>query len=216
MNDSTFGALNLSTADDEQDTKLTREYVVKPKTLSNLSVLVKFLVLIRTWPFIYEFGVNTHVNSRQIELRNKACHLYHSQQVSYYYYYYWIFSLFSDSAVYRRSRPLAEIIDREKTCRLFAMDCAIFIDARCGHSLFRMLSTFQSLYELYMMKNTPNDYYDYRQNRKLLTSAAVATEMTRFKIFVPENLVHHFWSSEPGLSSLTCNIVCTSLHRRPL
>lgn len=71
MNDSTFETLNLSTVD-ENDGESTQEYVVKPETLSNLSVLAKFLGLILARPFIYDFGVNTHVDSRQIELRNKA------------------------------------------------------------------------------------------------------------------------------------------------
>lgn len=71
MNDSTFETLNLSTVD-ENDSELMHEYVVKPETLSNLSVLAKFLGLILARPFIYEFGNNMHVDSRQIELRNKA------------------------------------------------------------------------------------------------------------------------------------------------
>lgn len=83
MNDSTFETLNLSTVD-ENDGELTHEYVVKPETLSNLSVLAKFLGLILARPFIYEFGVNTHVDSRQIELRNKARNnfSFHSEQTT--------------------------------------------------------------------------------------------------------------------------------------
>lgn len=69
MNDSTYETLNLS-ACDEQDEADRREYVVKPETLSTLSVLAKFLGFILARPFIYDFGMNTLVDNRQIELRN--------------------------------------------------------------------------------------------------------------------------------------------------
>lgn len=71
MNDSSYETLNLSTADDNEPEN-RHEYIVKPETLSTMSVLAKFLGLITARPFIYEFGVNTTVDSRQIELRNKV------------------------------------------------------------------------------------------------------------------------------------------------
>lgn len=71
MNDSSYETLNLSTID-ENEHENPHEYIVKSDTLSTLSVLAKFLGLILTRPFIYEFGVNTVVDNRQIELRNKV------------------------------------------------------------------------------------------------------------------------------------------------
>lgn len=71
INDSSYETLNLSTIDDnEEDNR--HEYIVKPETLSTLRVLAKFLGLIVARPFVYEFGVNTIVDNRQIELRNKV------------------------------------------------------------------------------------------------------------------------------------------------
>lgn len=71
MNDSSYETLNLSTID-ETEHENRHEYIVKSDTLSTLSVLAKFLGLILARPFIYEFGVNTVVDNRQIELRNKV------------------------------------------------------------------------------------------------------------------------------------------------
>lgn len=96
-NDSTYETLNLSTIDDDENedgvgggdgvgsndgdgdaaartgSKIYRhEYIVKPETLSTMSVLAKFLGLIVARPYVYEFGVNTIVDNRQIELRNKV------------------------------------------------------------------------------------------------------------------------------------------------
>lgn len=71
MDDSSYETLNLSTID-ENDHEHCHEYIVKPETLSTLSVLAKFLGLIMARPFVYEFGVNTTVDNRQIELRNKV------------------------------------------------------------------------------------------------------------------------------------------------
>lgn len=71
MNDSSYETLELSTID-ENEPENRHEYIVKPETLSTLSVLAKFLGLIVARPFIYEFGVNSTVDSRQIELRNKV------------------------------------------------------------------------------------------------------------------------------------------------
>lgn len=73
INDSSYETLNLSTADEnENENENPHEYIVKPGTLSTLSVLAKFLGLIVAQPFIYQFGVNTMVDNRQIELRNKV------------------------------------------------------------------------------------------------------------------------------------------------
>lgn len=98
-NDSTYETLNLSTIDDENEdgvgdagnggdsggdvgtgtgvggsgrSTYRHEYIVKPETLSTMSVLAKFLGLIVARPYIYEFGVNSIVDNRQIELRNKV------------------------------------------------------------------------------------------------------------------------------------------------
>lgn len=71
MNDSTYETLNLSSLD-ETEHENSHEYIVKAETLSTLSVLAKFLGLIMSRPFLYEFGVNTTVDNRQIELRNKV------------------------------------------------------------------------------------------------------------------------------------------------
>lgn len=99
-NDSTYETLNLSTIDDENEDDVgagdgddggdgdggavsgrgggiyRHEYIVKPETLSTMSVLAKFLGLIVARPYIYEFGVNTIVDNRQIELRNKVSRSY--------------------------------------------------------------------------------------------------------------------------------------------
>lgn len=72
MNDSTYETLNLSTIDDIENDDVGQEYIVKPETLSTLSVLAKFLGLIIARPFIYDFGLSTAVDNRQIQLRNKA------------------------------------------------------------------------------------------------------------------------------------------------
>lgn len=99
-NDSTYETLNLSTIDDENEDGMDvggaddgtgndgdtgdgragrtgsaiyrHEYIVKPETLATMSVLAKFLGLIVARPYVYEFGVNTIVDNRQIELRNKV------------------------------------------------------------------------------------------------------------------------------------------------
>lgn len=71
INDSSYETLNLSTID-ENEHENRHEYIVKPETLSTLSVLAKFLGFIVARPFIYEFGMNTTVDNRQIELRNKV------------------------------------------------------------------------------------------------------------------------------------------------
>ena len=71
MNDSSYETLELSTID-ENEPENRHEYIVKPETLSTLSVLAKFLGLIVARPFVYEFGVNSTVDNRQIELRNKV------------------------------------------------------------------------------------------------------------------------------------------------
>lgn len=71
INDSSYETLNLSTTDDTEHEHL-HEYIVKPETLSTMSVLAKFLGFIVARPFIYEFGMNTTVDNRQIELRNKV------------------------------------------------------------------------------------------------------------------------------------------------
>lgn len=71
INDSSYETLNLSTIDDNE-LENRHEYIVKPETLSTLSVLAKFLGFIVARPFIYEFGANTTVDNRQIELRNKV------------------------------------------------------------------------------------------------------------------------------------------------
>lgn len=72
MNNSSFETLNLSTFDERNENVANREYVVSAETLSNLSVLAKFLGFILSRPFVYEFGLNVTVDSRQIELRNKV------------------------------------------------------------------------------------------------------------------------------------------------
>lgn len=73
MNDSTYETLNLTTIEENDHEHENRhEYIVKPETLSTLSVLAKFLGLIMARPFVYEFGINTVVDNRQIELRNKV------------------------------------------------------------------------------------------------------------------------------------------------
>lgn len=72
INDSTFETLNLSTIDENEPEHRQHEYIVKPETLSTMSVLAKFLGLIVARPFVYEFGANTTVDNRQIELRNKV------------------------------------------------------------------------------------------------------------------------------------------------
>lgn len=72
MNDSTYETLNLSSVADNDDCLVQREYVVKPETLSTLSVLAKFLGLVVARPFLYEFGRNAVVDNRQLELRNKV------------------------------------------------------------------------------------------------------------------------------------------------
>lgn len=72
INDSSYETLNLSTIDENEPDNRQHEYIVKPETLSTLSVLAKFLGLIVARPFVYEFGVNTIVDNRQIELRNKV------------------------------------------------------------------------------------------------------------------------------------------------
>lgn len=71
MNDSTYETQNLSTLDDTEHDG-NHEYIVKAETLSTLSVLAKFLGLLMARPFIYEFGINSTVDNRQIELRNKV------------------------------------------------------------------------------------------------------------------------------------------------
>lgn len=71
INDSSYETLNLSTTDDTEH-EHRHEYIVKPETLSTMSVLAKFLGFIVARPFIYEFGMNTTVDNRQIELRNKV------------------------------------------------------------------------------------------------------------------------------------------------
>lgn len=76
MNNSTYETLNLSTVvenvnnDDDDDCSINREYVVKPETLSTLSVLAKFLGFVVAKPFHYEYGRNGVVDNRQIQLRN--------------------------------------------------------------------------------------------------------------------------------------------------
>lgn len=72
INDSTYETLNLSTIDENEHDSQQHEYIVKPETLSTLSVLAKFLGFIVARPFVYEFGVNMTVDNRQIELRNKV------------------------------------------------------------------------------------------------------------------------------------------------
>lgn len=97
MNDSTYETLNLSTiaehaggsdgagsgsddgsspsgGGDDDDLAVNREYVVKPETLSTLSVLAKFLGFVVARPYLYEFGRNAVVDNRQIHLRNKVCY----------------------------------------------------------------------------------------------------------------------------------------------
>lgn len=76
INDSSYETLNLSTID-ENEHEHRPEYIVKPETLSTLSVLAKFLGLIVARPFIYEFGVNITVDNRQIELRNKVSYFFY-------------------------------------------------------------------------------------------------------------------------------------------
>lgn len=78
INDSSYETLNLSTIDEStiNEHEHRPEYIVKPETLSTMSVLAKFLGLIVARPFIYEFGVNTTVDNRQIELRNKVSQFY--------------------------------------------------------------------------------------------------------------------------------------------
>lgn len=71
INDSSYETLNLSTID-ENEHEHRHEYIVKPETLSTLSMLAKFLGFIIARPFTYEFGINTTVDNRQIELRNKV------------------------------------------------------------------------------------------------------------------------------------------------
>lgn len=112
-NDSTYETLNLSTIDDENEdgvgggvagdgndgdtnndgggggaragsTIYRHEYIVKPETLATMSVLAKFLGLIVARPYVYEFGVNTIVDNRQIELRNKVSQwLLHCRQIQF-------------------------------------------------------------------------------------------------------------------------------------
>lgn len=72
MNGSSFEMLNLSTADEPNENAACREYVVSAETLTNLTVLAKFLGFILARPFQYEFGLNAQVDSRQIEMRNKV------------------------------------------------------------------------------------------------------------------------------------------------
>lgn len=71
MNDSSYETLNLSTINEGESIN-SREYIVKPETLSMLSVLAKFLGLIMAYPYRYEFGRSQIVDARQIELRNKV------------------------------------------------------------------------------------------------------------------------------------------------
>lgn len=78
MNNSTYETLNLSTVvenvnnDDDDGGAINREYVVRPETLSTLSVLAKFLGFVVAKPFQYEYGRNGVVDNRQIQIRNKV------------------------------------------------------------------------------------------------------------------------------------------------
>lgn len=74
MNDSSYETLNLSTIN-EGESLNSREYIVKPETLSTLNVLAKFLGLILAYPFRYDFGKSQIVDARQIELRNKVINI---------------------------------------------------------------------------------------------------------------------------------------------
>lgn len=78
MNDSTYETLNLSSvAENEDDNCSTsHEYVVKPETLSTLSMLAKFLGFVVAKPFLYEYGRNGVVDDRQLQLRNKVSRLF--------------------------------------------------------------------------------------------------------------------------------------------
>lgn len=235
MNDSTFETLNLSTVD-ENDGELMHEYVVKPETLSNLSVLAKFLGLILARPFVYEFGVNTHVDSRQIELRNKASAHFlffslplslplRSEQLDFYFRF-----LFGSSQI-RPTIDVRELLRKSLTeqklvvtlpwiVQFLAMLDAVTLRSEYYRQVFHLL------YELYMLTtdirpdqprlamrptslfivrtclgwlfdqaNAPNDYYDYRQNRKpLAIAASTSVELTAAQILVPKHIAHFFHS----------------------
>lgn len=72
INNSSFEILNLTSVDEQHENTTSHEYVVSAETLTNLTVLAKFLGFILSRPFQYEFGLNAQVDSRQIEMRNKV------------------------------------------------------------------------------------------------------------------------------------------------
>lgn len=74
MNDSSYETMNLTSEaeNDVTDCSTSHEYLVKPETLSTLSVLAKFLGFVVAKPFVYDYGSNGVVDDRQLEMRNKV------------------------------------------------------------------------------------------------------------------------------------------------
>ncbi|XP_055295120.1 protein disks lost [Sitodiplosis mosellana] len=204
MNDSSFETLELSTID-ENEPENRQEYIVKPETLSTLSVLAKFLGLIVARPFIYEFGVNTTVDNRQIELRNKIRTMIDIKEIlkksiinhKLIVTLPWIVQFISmlDSVSLRSDyyRDVFNIFyelyvmtaEFENNTMLSMRQTSVFIIRSCLGWLFDQ-------------PNVPNEYYSYRQNRKQLKAimqshpSLGSTELTAVEIFVPKDLSAFF------------------------
>ncbi|XP_031618748.1 protein disks lost [Contarinia nasturtii] len=206
INDSSYETLNLSTSDEEDEHENRHEYIVKSETLSTLSVLAKFLGFIVARPFIYEFGMNTTVDSRQIELRNKIRTMIDIKEILKKSiinhkiivtlpwvvqfismldpvslrsdYYRDVFNIFYELYVMTAEFENSTVLSMRQT--------SVFIIRCCIGWLFDQ-------------SNMPNEYYSYRQYRKQRKAiieaqhpSIAATELTAVEVFVPKDLAAFF------------------------
>lgn len=225
MNDSTYETLNLSTVaqasgvrpadtgssagvDNDDDTDADREYVVKPETLSTLSVLAKFLGFVVALPFTYEYGRNAVVDNQQVLLRNKMCPAIDVEDIlrkslvnqKLVVTLPWIVQYISmlDAVTLRLDyyRGVFEML-----YELYAMFTSHQQHQQQQLPIRRPTSVFilrTCLGWLFDQPNVPNDYYHYRQNRKPLKEfnrSVNGNSMTVAEIWIPKDIQQQFTAS---------------------